>query len=29
VHFIGVGESVDDLAPFTAREFGRALVGLE
>ncbi len=29
VHFIGVGEAVDDLAPFTAREFARALVGLE
>jgi len=29
VHFIGVGESVHDLAPFTAREFARAIVGLE
>ena len=29
VHFIGVGESVDDLQPFDAREFARALVGLE
>jgi fused signal recognition particle receptor len=29
VHFVGVGESVDDLAPFEAREFARALVGLE
>src|SRR3569623_1877656 len=29
VHFIGVGESVDDLAPFTARAFARAVVGLE
>jgi fused signal recognition particle receptor len=29
VHFIGVGESVDDLAPFGAREFARALTGLE
>jgi len=29
VHFIGVGESVDDLAPFTARDFARAMVGLE
>ena len=28
VHFIGVGESVDDLQPFDAREFARALVGL-
>ena len=24
VHFIGVGEGVDDLAPFTARDFARA-----
>lgn len=29
VHFIGVGEGVDDLAPFGAREFSRALAGLE
>jgi fused signal recognition particle receptor len=29
VHFIGVGEGVDDLAAFTARDFSRALVGLE
>jgi fused signal recognition particle receptor len=29
VHFIGVGEGVDDLAPFTARDFARAVVGLE
>ena len=29
VHFIGVGEGVDDLAPFTARDFSRAIVGLE
>jgi fused signal recognition particle receptor len=29
VHFIGVGESVDDLAPFTARDFSRAVVGLQ
>jgi fused signal recognition particle receptor len=28
VHFIGLGESVDDLAPFTARDFARAMVGL-
>ncbi|HET7805980.1 MAG TPA: signal recognition particle-docking protein FtsY [Pseudolabrys sp.] len=28
VHFIGVGESVDDLAPFTGRDFARAMVGL-
>jgi len=29
VHFIGVGEGVDDLAPFTARDFARAVVGLQ
>ena len=29
VHFIGVGESVDDLAPFSAHDFARAVVGLE
>ena len=28
IHFIGVGESVDDLAPFDAKAFSRALVGL-
>ncbi len=28
VHFIGVGEGVADLSPFSARDFGRALVGL-
>jgi len=28
VHFIGVGEGVDDLAPFEARDFARALAGL-
>jgi fused signal recognition particle receptor len=28
VHFIGVGESVDDLAPFSARDFARAIAGL-
>ncbi len=27
VHFIGVGEGIDDLAPFTAREFARAIAG--
>ena len=27
VHFIGVGESVDDLAPFSARDFARAIAG--
>jgi fused signal recognition particle receptor len=29
VHYIGVGESVDDLAPFSARDFARAIAGLE
>lgn len=29
VHFIGVGESIDDLAPFTARDFARAVAGIE
>jgi fused signal recognition particle receptor len=29
VHFIGVGEGVGDLAPFTARDFARAVVGLD
>ena len=28
VHFIGIGEDIDDLQPFDAREFARALVGL-
>jgi len=28
VHFIGVGESVDDLEPFSARDFARAIAGL-
>jgi fused signal recognition particle receptor len=29
VHFIGVGESIDDLEPFAARDFSRAIAGLE
>jgi fused signal recognition particle receptor len=29
VHFIGVGEGIDDLEPFSAREFARAIAGLE
>jgi fused signal recognition particle receptor len=29
VHFIGVGEGVEDLAPFTARDFARAIAGIE
>ncbi len=28
VHFIGVGEGVDDLAPFSARDFARAIAGI-
>jgi fused signal recognition particle receptor len=29
VHFIGVGEGVDDLAPFTAKDFAKAIAGIE
>jgi len=29
IHFIGVGEGVDDLSPFAAKDFARALAGLE
>jgi fused signal recognition particle receptor len=29
VHFIGVGEGVEDLEPFTARDFAKAIAGLE
>jgi fused signal recognition particle receptor len=29
IHFIGVGESADDLRPFEARAFARGLVGLD
>jgi fused signal recognition particle receptor len=29
VHFVGVGESVDDLAPFSAPDFARAIAGIE
>jgi fused signal recognition particle receptor len=29
VHFIGVGEGVDDLEPFAARDFARAIAGIE
>ena len=29
VHYIGVGEGADDLEPFTARDFARAIAGLE
>jgi fused signal recognition particle receptor len=29
IHFIGVGESVEDLAPFSALDFARAIAGIE
>jgi fused signal recognition particle receptor len=29
VHFVGVGESVEDLAPFSAHDFARAIAGVE
>ena len=29
IHFIGVGEGIDDLQPFTARDFARAIAGLD
>jgi fused signal recognition particle receptor len=29
VHYIGVGEGIDDLAPFTARDFAQAIAGIE
>jgi fused signal recognition particle receptor len=29
IHFVGVGEGVDDLEPFTASDFSRAIAGLE
>jgi fused signal recognition particle receptor len=29
VHFIGVGEGVDDLAPFAAKDFARAIAGMD
>jgi fused signal recognition particle receptor len=29
VHFIGVGEGVDDLSPFAAKDFARAIAGIE
>jgi fused signal recognition particle receptor len=29
VHFIGVGEGVDDLQPFAARDFARVIAGLD
>ncbi len=29
VHFIGVGEGVEDLEPFAAKDFARAIAGLD
>ena len=29
VHFIGVGEGIDDLAPFSAQDFAKAIAGIE
>jgi fused signal recognition particle receptor len=29
VHFVGIGEGIDDLAPFAARDFARAIAGIE
>jgi fused signal recognition particle receptor len=29
VHFVGVGENVDDLAPFSAHDFARAIAGVD
>jgi fused signal recognition particle receptor len=29
IHFIGVGEGGDDLAPFSAKDFGKAVAGIE
>ena len=29
VHFIGVGEGIEDLAPFAARDFSRAIAGID
>jgi fused signal recognition particle receptor len=29
VHFVGVGEAIEDLAPFTAKEFARAIAGID
>jgi fused signal recognition particle receptor len=27
VHFVGVGEGIDDLAPFTAEDYAKAIAG--
>jgi fused signal recognition particle receptor len=29
IHFVGVGESAEDLEPFAARDFARAIAGLD
>ena len=29
IHAIGIGETADDLRPFTSRDFARNLLGLE
>jgi fused signal recognition particle receptor len=29
VHFIGIGEGIDDLEPFVARDFAAAIAGVE
>jgi fused signal recognition particle receptor len=29
IHFIGVGEGVDDLAPFAAKDFAKAIAGID
>jgi fused signal recognition particle receptor len=29
VHFVGVGEGIDDLAPFDAKDFANAIAGIE
>lgn len=29
VHFIGVGEGIDDLSPFAAKDFAKAIAGIE
>ena len=29
VHFIGVGEGIEDLAPFSAKDFARAIAGMD
>jgi len=29
VHFVGVGEGIDDLAPFSANDFARAMAGID